>query len=68
MIYPNEKGLILCPNCKKYFKPKLTRKTDSLIQIEFPKATSEEREQLISGLCSNKCWNEFLGYGGEVVV
>jgi len=65
MIEPNEKGLILCPNCKKGYKPKLTRKTNELIQNEFPKATKEEREQLISGLCSSKCWNEFLGIKGS---
>ena len=61
MITPNEKGLIVCPNCKKEYKPKLTRHTDNLIQIEYPQATKEEREQLISGLCSDKCWNEYLG-------
>jgi len=61
MITPNEKGLIVCPNCKKEYKPILTRKTNNLIQVEFPKATREEREQLISGICSNKCWKEFLG-------
>jgi len=63
MIYPDENGFIKCPNCKKLYKPKLVRKTNDLIQNEFPKATSEQREQLISGLCSNKCWNEFLGLG-----
>jgi hypothetical protein len=57
MIQPNEKGLILCP--KKFFKP-LERKTSDLIQNEYPQATREERE-LISGLCSNKCFNEFIG-------
>ena len=61
MITPNEKGLIVCPNCKKEYKPKLIRHTDNLIQIEHPQATKEEREQLISGLCSDKCWNEYLG-------
>ena len=65
MINPNEKGEVRCPNCKKMYKPKLTRKTDLLIQQEFPTSTAEEREQLISGLCSNKCWNEFLGLGEE---
>ena len=63
MIIPNNKGLILCPNCKKEYKPKLERKTNKLIQEEYPNATREEREQLISGLCSDKCWNEYLGLG-----
>ena len=61
MITPNERGLILCPNCRKEFKPILERKTNLSIQKEHPQATSEEREQLISGLCSSKCWEEFLG-------
>ena len=62
MIIPNEKGLIICPNCKKEYKPILERKEKGLIQITHPKATTEEREQLISGLCSDKCWNAFLGF------
>ena len=61
MINPDENGFIVCPNCKKKYKPILERKTDEPIQREHPKATAEEREQLISGLCSNKCWNKFLG-------
>ena len=61
MIRPNENGEIICPNCKKAYKPILERKTDEPIQREHPKATAEEREQLISGLCSSKCWNKFLG-------
>jgi hypothetical protein len=61
MIHPNEKGLILCPNCKKLYKPTLERKTNDLIQNEYPQATKEEREQLISGLCSDKCFKQFVG-------
>lgn len=65
MITPNEKGLVLCPNCKKLYEPILQRKTDKLIQEEYPRATKEEREQLISGLCCYKCWNAYLGCEGE---
>ena len=61
MINLNENGMIVCPNCNKEYKPKLVRKTDKPIQVEYPNATSVEREQLISGICSNKCWKEFLG-------
>ena len=53
---------MICPNCKKEYKPILERKTNELIQNEFPNATKEEREQLISGLCCDKCWKEFLGF------
>ena len=51
----------ICPCCKKEYLPKLERKTGKCIQDEYPNATAEEREQLISGLCSTKCWNKFLG-------
>jgi hypothetical protein len=62
MIEPNEKGLIICPNCLKEYKPVLTRKDNNEpIQITYPNSKPFEREQLISGLCSDKCWNEFLG-------
>ena len=50
-----------CPNCKKIYEPVLDRKTDKLIQNEFPDSTLEQREQLISGICSDKCWDEYLG-------
>jgi len=61
MINVNENGLMVCPNCKKEYKPFLERKDGELIQVTYPKATKEQREQLISGLCSDKCWNEYLG-------
>lgn len=65
MIEPNEYGLIVCPNCKKAYKPKLKRKEGECLQITYPKATPVEREQLISGLCSDKCWRNFLGLRGK---
>jgi hypothetical protein len=55
-------GLIICPNCQKHFRPILgERKTDLCIQDEFPNAEPWEREQLLTGLCSNRCWNKYLG-------
>lgn len=55
-------GMVVCPNCKKEYQTKLERKTNKLVQEEFPNATAEEREQLISGICSTKCWNKYLGF------
>ena len=53
---------IMCPNCHKCYKPILDRKHPELkIQEEFPMAPAWQREQHITGLCSTKCWNEFLG-------
>ena len=51
-----------CPNCGKTYTPELERKhPDIPIQKEFPKAKPYQREQHITGLCSDKCWREFLG-------
>ena len=65
MITPDENGFILCPNCKREYKPDLERKDGELIQVTHPNATKEQREQLISGLCSDSCWEEFLGLNFE---
>lgn len=48
-------GIITCPNCKQSYKPEYERKEDA------PEGTIY-REQFISGICSDKCWDEyFLG-------
>ena len=56
-----------CPNCEKKYFPELghRRHPEKLIQQEFPNATAEQREQLITGICSDKCWEEYLGGGEE---
>jgi hypothetical protein len=51
----------ICPNCGKEYETVLNRKTNQLVQLEFPDAKVWEREQLVTGLCSTKCWNQFLG-------
>lgn len=65
-INPNDVGTIgtvQCPNCGKIYKPTLQRPEgdDRLIQDIFPESTSEEREQLMTGICSDECWDQFLG-------
>ena len=50
-----------CPNCKKEYEPELTRLDNKPIQQQYPNEPKWKREQLISGLCSDKCWKEFLG-------
>jgi Zn-finger nucleic acid-binding protein len=51
-----------CPNCGKVYEPELDRKhPEIVIQEEFPKAKPYQREQHITGLCSDECWNEYLG-------
>lgn len=49
-----------CPNCGKEYEPVLVRKDDRLIQEQYPNAPAWQREQLVSGICSDKCWDEFL--------
>lgn len=59
----DKEGLTVCPQCKSHYKPVLERPAGDTRPINqiFPNAKPFEREQLITGLCSNKCWNEFLG-------
>ena len=58
----DEEGLTICPCCKKHYKPILGSRIEGMvIQKQFPNATPEEREQLVSGLCSTKCWDDYLG-------
>ncbi len=58
-----EPTVMTCPNCRKTYEPVLgQRKTPHLlIQNEFPDSEPWEREQLVTGLCSDRCWDEFLG-------
>jgi hypothetical protein len=61
-----------CPHCGKEYAPVLAQRPDyeqrrvlwrngMYIQDAWPESTAEEREQLLTGVCSTKCWNEFLG-------
>lgn len=57
-------GNTICPCCGKRYKPVLNKRPEDdhrNIQKIFPNATAEEREQLLTGLCSTKCWNKYLG-------
>ena len=56
--------LTICPNCKKHYTPELGERKhlEMCIQDEFPNATPVQREQLVSGLCSDLCWNAYLGF------
>jgi len=56
------KEIKVCPNCNKEYETILDRKHSEMsIQQEFPSAPKWQREQHISGICSDKCWDEFLG-------
>jgi hypothetical protein len=61
----DDKGNTICPQCGVSYKPILGERDDTiLIQHQFPNATKEEREQLITGLCSDRCWKRFIGEEG----
>jgi len=51
-----------CPNCKKKYMPilKVSENDNRPIQQIFPHAPRWQREQLISGICSDQCWKEYL--------
>jgi hypothetical protein len=59
----DEQGLTVCPQCKKHYKPVLERPKGDNRPVDqiFPNAKLAEREQLITGLCSDECWNKYLG-------
>ncbi|KKL97291.1 hypothetical protein LCGC14_1835990 [marine sediment metagenome] len=61
-----------CPNCGEQYVPDITKSPDftskrtmwrggQLIQNVWPEATTIQREQLQTGICSDKCWDEYLG-------
>lgn len=60
-------GTKQCPQCGKVYEPVLKRLDDDTRSIQeiYPKAKAWEREQVISGICSNKCWKEYLGLEEE---
>jgi len=55
--------MMKCPNCNKEYQPFLGSRPndDEVVQDQFPNASAEMREQLLTGICSNKCWDEWLG-------
>ena len=61
-----------CPQCHKMYVPDLTKRPDweqklalylggKHIQNVWPDATDSQREQLLTGVCSDKCWSDLLG-------
>ena len=50
-----------CPNCGVEYITELDRKDDRNIQEQYPDAPAWQREQLVSGICSDECWDEFIG-------
>lgn len=59
----DSKGRTICPECKTHYFPELgeRRHPGVTIQQEFPNALPWQREQLLSGICSDKCWDNYVG-------
>ena len=49
-----------CPVCRKVYQPVLGERKhpEVLIQREFPHSESWQREQLVTGICSDECWDK----------
>ena len=63
-IAQEEASKVRCPACGKVYKPTLGMRDPNdnrLIQEIYPNATPEEREQRVSGCCSDECWDKWLG-------
>lgn len=52
-----------CPNCGKEYVPLIDRYPENRMKIQRQYALSNLilKEQKITGICSDKCWDEFCG-------
>lgn len=61
-----------CPNCKEINQIEVNEtrlqiwRAGENIQNVWPDWSPAQREQMITGLCSDECWNAYLGVGDEV--
>lgn len=64
----DSKGKTVCPQCHRHYTPVLSEinaEDNRLIQDIYPDAFPFEREQLLTGICSDVCWNKYLGVPRE---
>jgi hypothetical protein len=56
-----------CPNCKKNNYIQVTYdkfqawQSGEHIQYVWPEWSPMQREMLVTGMCSDECWNKYLG-------
>ena len=57
------KMITKCPFCGRVYETDLKKPLgdNRLIQDIFPNATAIQREQLITGICSDECWDKYVG-------
>lgn len=59
----DNQGLTICPVCKRHYKPDLPEPDPNdprVIQVIYPQAKPYQREQLLTGICSDECWNKLF--------
>lgn len=64
----DEDGLTICPQCGRHYTPDLPDPPSGPrrpMQEIYPDAKPYQREQLITGLCSDECWDAYLGSDGS---
>ncbi len=69
LIRPDQEGLIVCPECKRRYKPDLAippASDNRAIQVIYPDAEVYQREQQLTGLCSDECYDAHLGVEGYI--
>lgn len=59
----------VCPQCKKRYVPDLltspdaadknARRAEEFVREIWPDSSLEQREQLLSGICSDECWDAY---------
>ena len=50
---------MICPVCNREYVPVL-KPTGGLVQVVYPEAEKWEREQLLTGICSQVCWDRLF--------
>lgn len=50
----------VCPVCHREYET-ILEPVPGLIQVAYPNAPPWQREQLLSGICSDGCWNDWFG-------
>lgn len=56
-------ALTRCPQCRRQYPLPFGPRPNNgkAIQVQFPRATPAQREMYLTGLCSDACWDAFLG-------
>lgn len=53
-VQRDEIGRHVCPNCYKHYHPPISSKSQTV-------PGTIQREHFITGICSDACWDAFLG-------